>query len=114
VFSWLFTIARSPSLHLAEEALRAMNSWMRLLCIWEWPEVNAFTETLVSFCENSARCAKDNLCDLTLEVLSGIIGDPNSHMYPSHILTLLDKIIPLQPSLDIILQRDEMVCISIT
>lgn len=91
------------------EALKAMNSWMKMICICEWPDLGNFVDILVLYCASSVNTENDKLTELTLEILSGIIGDPNAHQYPTVILIILEKILPLQASLDIVLQREEAV-----
>jgi hypothetical protein len=111
VYSWLFNIvATNKDTELVTESLKAMNSWMKMICIFEWPEYFQFVDLLCSFCVSSvAADDPDQLSDLTLEILSGIIGDPSAHQYPTFILKTLDKIIPLQPSLEIVIQRQDLV-----
>jgi len=111
VYSWLFNIvATNKDMELLKEALKAMNSWMKMICVFEWPEFFQFVDIMVSYCASSITTDdSDQLTDLTLEILSGIIGDPSAHQYPTLILKTLDKILPLQSSLDIVIQRQDMV-----
>lgn len=110
VFSWLFNVVKTQqNLDVVVEALKAMNSWMKMICICEWPDLSHFVDILVVYCASSVNTQNDKLTELTLEILSGIISDPNAHQYPTVILTVLDKILPLQPALEIVLQREDTV-----
>lgn len=110
VYSWLFNVVKTQKdIELIAESLKALNSWMKMICIFDWPEHFQFVDVLTSHCVSSIASEEGHLSDLTLEILSGIIGDPTAHQHPTSILKMLDKIIPLQGSLDTILQRQDMV-----
>jgi len=74
VFSWLFVIVKAQqNIELVKEALRAMILWMKMLSICEWADTTNLIETLVSLCKDSIRLGDYTLCELCIEMLSGII-----------------------------------------
>ncbi|ODM95160.1 Importin-13, partial [Orchesella cincta] len=108
MFSWLFNVVKTQQNHeVVVEALKAMNSWMKMICICEWPDLSQFIDILVVYCASSVNTQNDRLTELTLEIISGIIGDPNAHQYPSVILNILEKILPLEAALDVVLQKED-------
>lgn len=83
---------------------------MKICCICSWSEVLNVIDTLVSYCATAAASEEDAVCESCLEILSGIIADPSATMYPTLILNILGKILPLQASIDTVLMRHNMVC----
>ncbi|CAG7822953.1 unnamed protein product [Allacma fusca] len=109
MFSWLFNILRSqPDPDTIVEILKALNSWMKVSCVCSWSEVLTVIDTLVSYCATAAASDEDAVCESCLEILSGIIADPSATMYPSLMLNVLGRILPLQASIDLVLMRNNM------
>lgn len=112
MFTWLFNVVKTQqNIEVVIEALKAMNSWMKMICICEWPDLSQFVDVLVLYCASSVNTENDRLTELTLEIISGIISDPNAHQYPTIMLMILGKILPLQTTLDIVIQREDAVCV---
>lgn len=82
---------------------------MSMLRLSEWSQIKDLVSSLVNLCNKAILSSDDLVCDVTLEIINGIIAD--SMAYPNLILTILDKVLPLQSCLDILLQRQDMVMI---
>jgi hypothetical protein len=111
VYSWLFNVAenKTDNRELVLETFKALNSWMKMICIFEWPELFQFVDLLCTSVTKYIDMNDGDVGDITVEILSGIIGEPQAHQYPTIMLKILDKIIPLHPSMQLIRQRDDMV-----
>jgi len=101
------------NMDVVNEAINAMIPWMKMFSICEWSELHNLLDLLVNLCKKSVQLGEHSLCENCLEMLSSIIADPNTHLFPSVILTILDKILPLQATLDVILDVQDMVSRSI-
>ena len=102
-------VQSQPNMDVVKEAIKAMIPWMKMLSICEWRELNSLLDTLVTLCKNSVQIGDYSLCENCLELLSSIVADPYTHLYPTIVLTVLDKILPLQAMLDVVLEVQDMV-----
>lgn len=110
MFNWLLSILEAQlSIELVKEALRAMILWMKMISIFDRKDLASVLEILVNLCTDSIRLGDYNLCELCVELISGIICDPSAHHHPLSVLLILDKILPLQSMLDAILDLNDMV-----
>ncbi|OXA42859.1 Importin-13 [Folsomia candida] len=93
LYSWLFNVAqnKTDNRELVLEIYKALNSWMKMICIFEWPELFQFVDLLCNSVVTYVDLNDGDVGDIVIEILSGIVGEPQAHQYPTIILKLLDK-----------------------
>lgn len=111
MYSWLYNVAQNKgdNRELVLETFKALNSWMKMICIFEWPDLYPFVDLLCGAVTNYVELNDGDVGDVVIEILSGIVGEPQAHQYPTIILKLLDKVMQLRPSLQVVMGRDDMV-----
>jgi hypothetical protein len=114
VFTWLYGMVQAQQnmdMDVMKEAIKAMIPWIKMLTVCEWKDLNNLIDTLVFLCKKAVCLGDYGLCENCLELMSSIVADPNTHLYPTVVLTILHKIIPLQPTLDVVLELQDTVLI---
>ncbi len=76
VYSWLFNVAqnKNENRELVLETFKALNSWMKMICIFEWPDLFQFVDLLCNSVVTFVDLNDSDIGDIVIEILSGIVS----------------------------------------